>query len=161
MTATTNDTCWKERFQSLLSNIHSSIESLVGWMYSNKLKLNAQKAEVLPVASTSHLSSFGGESARIDGKRVPFSSSVRNLWVHHLDQTLSMQTTHQLCMPYSVHRTKKNSFNPTIPAESNCPARFVSHNTPAWLLQFHPCMITVQADFMLIQSPKERCKTRF
>ena len=59
-------------------------------MYSNKLKLNAEKTEVLPVASTSRLSSVGRDSVDIGGKRIPFRSSVRNLGVH-LDQTLSMQ----------------------------------------------------------------------
>ena len=65
------------------------IESLVGWMYSNKFKLNAEKTEVLPVASTSCLSLVGRDSADIGGKCIPFRSSVRNLGV--LDQTLSMQ----------------------------------------------------------------------
>ena len=46
-----------DQFQSLLCDIQTCIESLVGWMYSNKLKLNAEKTEVLPVASTSSLSS--------------------------------------------------------------------------------------------------------
>ena len=50
-----------DQFQSLLCDIQTCIESLVGWMYSNKLKLNAEKTEVLPVASTSRLSSVGRE----------------------------------------------------------------------------------------------------
>ena len=79
-----------DQFQSLLCDIQTFIESLVGWMYSNKLKLNAENTEVLPVASTSRLSSVGRDSVDTDGKRIPFRSSVRNLGVH-LDQTLSMQ----------------------------------------------------------------------
>ena len=79
-----------DQFQSLLCDIQTCIESLVGWMYSNKLKLNAEKTDVLPVASTSRLSSVGRDSVDIGGKRIPFRSSVRNLGVH-LDQTLSMQ----------------------------------------------------------------------
>ena len=77
-------------FQSLLCDIQTGIESLVDWMYSNKLKLNAEKTEVLPVAATSRLSSVGWDSVDIGGKRIPFKSSVRNLGVH-FDQTLSMQ----------------------------------------------------------------------
>ena len=79
-----------DQFQSLLCDIQTCIESLVGWMYSNKLKLNAEKTEVLPVASTSRLSSVGRDSVDIGGKRIPFRSSVRNLGVH-LYQTPSMQ----------------------------------------------------------------------
>ena len=78
------------QFQSLLCDIQTCIESLVGWMYSNKLKLKAEKTEVLPVASTSRLSSIGRDSVDIGGKRIPFRSSVRNLGVH-LDHTLSIQ----------------------------------------------------------------------
>ena len=56
------------QFQSLLCDIQTCIGSLVGWMYSNKLKLNAEKTEVLPVASTSRLSSVGRDSVDIGGK---------------------------------------------------------------------------------------------
>ena len=38
-----------DQFQSLLCDIQTCTESLVGWMYSNKLKLNAEKTEVLPL----------------------------------------------------------------------------------------------------------------
>ena len=71
-----------DQFQSLLCDIQTCIESLVGWMYRNKLKLNAEKTEVLPVASTSRLSLVGRDSVDIGGKRIPFRSSVRNLGVH-------------------------------------------------------------------------------
>ena len=75
-----------DQFQSLLCDIQTCIESLVGWMYSNKLKLNAEKTDVLPVASTSHLSSVGRDSVDIGGKCIPFRSSGV-----HLNQTLSVQ----------------------------------------------------------------------
>ena len=77
-------------FQFLLCDIQSCIESLADWMHSNKFKLNAEKTEVLPVASTSRLSSVGRDSVDIGGKRIPFRSSVRNLGIH-LDQTLYIQ----------------------------------------------------------------------
>ena len=79
-----------DQFQSLLCDIQTCTESLVDWMYSNKLKLNAEKTKVLPVTSTSRLSLVGRASADISGKHIPFKSSVRNLGVH-LNQTLSMQ----------------------------------------------------------------------
>ena len=82
-----------DQFRSLLCDIQSCIESLVDWMYSNKLRLNAEKTEkteVLPVASTSRLSSVGRDSVDIGGKHIPFKSLVRNLAVR-LDQTLSIQ----------------------------------------------------------------------
>ena len=79
-----------DQLQSLLCDIQTCTESLVDWMYSNKLKLNAEKTDVLPVASTSCFSSVDRDSVDIGGKRIPFKSSVRNLGVH-LDQTLLMQ----------------------------------------------------------------------
>ena len=65
-----------DQFQSLLSDIQTCTDSLVD---SNKLKPNAEKTEVLPVASTSRLSSVGRDSADTGGKRIPFKAPVRNL----------------------------------------------------------------------------------
>ena len=59
-------------------------------MNSNKLKLNTDKTEVMPVGSASHLESFGSECANIGRNSVPFKTSVKYLGVH-LDRTLSMQ----------------------------------------------------------------------
>ena len=59
-------------------------------LYSNKLKLNAEKTEDLPFASAFCVSSVGRDNGDIGGKRIPFKSSLRNLGVHH-DQTLSVQ----------------------------------------------------------------------
>ena len=101
-----------DQFQSLLCDIQTCIESLVGWMYSNKLKLNAEKTAVLPVASTSRLSSVDRDSADIGGKRILFKSSVRNLGVH-LDQTLSMQQdTSSVCRAAYLELRKIASIRP-------------------------------------------------
>ena len=59
-------------------------------MNSNKLKLNTDKNEVMPVGSASCLESVDSECANIGGNSVPFKTSVKYLGVH-LDKTLSMQ----------------------------------------------------------------------
>ena len=59
-------------------------------MNSNKLKLNTDKTEVMPVGSASCLESVDSECANIGGNSVPFKTSVKYLGVH-LDKTLSMQ----------------------------------------------------------------------
>ena len=59
-------------------------------MNSNKLKLNTDKTEVMPVGSASCLESVNSECANIGGNSVPFKTSVKYLGVH-LDRTLSMQ----------------------------------------------------------------------
>ena len=63
---------------------------VVVWMNSNKLKLNTDKTEVMPVGSASCLESVDSECANIGGNSVPFKTSVKYLGVH-LDKTLSMQ----------------------------------------------------------------------
>ena len=63
----------------------TEVDILICGSPSYKLKLNAEKTEVLPVASTSRLSSVGRDSVDIGGKRIRFKSSVKNLGVH-LDQ---------------------------------------------------------------------------
>ena len=59
-------------------------------MNSNKLKLNTDKTEVMPVGSSSRLESVDSESVNTGGNSVPFKTSVKYLGVH-LDRTLSMQ----------------------------------------------------------------------
>ena len=59
-------------------------------MNSNKLKLNTDKTEVMPVGSASRVALVWSECANISGNSVPFKMSVKYLGVH-LDQTLSMQ----------------------------------------------------------------------
>ena len=54
-------------------------------MNSNKLKLNTDKTDVMPVGSASCL-----KSVDIGRNSVPFKTSVKYLGVH-LDRTLSMQ----------------------------------------------------------------------
>ena len=71
-----------DQFQSLLSDIQTCIEGLMGWMCSNKLKLNTEKTDVLPVGSASRLSTVGGGSVDIGGNRIEFKTSVRNLGVY-------------------------------------------------------------------------------
>ena len=77
-------------FQSVLSNVESCIEDIVSWMQSNKLKLNADKTEVLPVGSDAQVRLVKQDSATIVGKPVTFKSSVRDLGIY-IDQTLSMK----------------------------------------------------------------------
>ena len=59
-------------------------------MNSNKLKLNTDKTEIMPVGSASCLESVDSECANIGGNSVPFKTSVKYLGVH-LDKTLSLQ----------------------------------------------------------------------
>ena len=58
-------------------------------MNSNKLMLNTDKTEVMPVGSPSCVALVESECANIGGNSVPFKMSVKYLGVH-LNQTLSM-----------------------------------------------------------------------
>ena len=74
----------------LFNGIQTCIYDVLLWMNSNKLKLNTDKTEVMPVGSTSCLESVDSECANIGGNSVPFKTSVKYLGVH-LDKTLSVQ----------------------------------------------------------------------
>ena len=78
------------QFLSVQSCIQTCIDDVLLWMNSNKLKLNRDKTEVMPVGSASCLESVDSECANIGGNSVPFKTSVKYLGVH-LDETLSMQ----------------------------------------------------------------------
>ena len=79
-----------DQFLSVQSCIQTCIDDALLWMNSNKLKLNTDKAEVMPVGSASCLESVDSECANFDGNSVPFKTSVKYIGVH-LDRTLSMQ----------------------------------------------------------------------
>ena len=59
-------------------------------MNSNKLKLNTDKTEVMPVGTSSNLKLVNCESASIGGNDIVFKKAVKYLGVK-IDQTLSMQ----------------------------------------------------------------------
>ena len=79
-----------DQFLSVQSCIQTCIDDVLLWMNSNKLKLNTDKTEVMPVGSASCLESVDSECANIGGNSVPFKTSVKYLGVH-LDKTLSVQ----------------------------------------------------------------------
>ncbi|WP_419600785.1 reverse transcriptase domain-containing protein [Thiolapillus sp.] len=79
-----------DQFDSVQSCIQTCIGDVLIWMNSNKLKLNTDKTEVMPVGSASRVALVESECANIGGNSVPFKMSVKYLGVH-LDQTLSMR----------------------------------------------------------------------
>ena len=79
-----------DQFLSVQSCIQTCIDDVLLWMNSNKLKLNTDKTEIMPVGSASCLESVDSECANIGGNSVPFKTSVKHLGVH-LDKTLSVQ----------------------------------------------------------------------
>ena len=87
-----------DQFQSLLSDIQTCVESLAGWMYSNKLKLLSimQKRLKFFPSPLPYLPPLFGQQreCRRRLKVHPFKPSVRNLGVL-LDQTLCNNTSHQ------------------------------------------------------------------
>ena len=79
-----------EEFSSTQSSVVACIDDVLSWMNSNKLKLNTDKTEVMPVGPPSRLGLFDVESANIDGNEIAFKTAVKYLGVK-IDQSLSMQ----------------------------------------------------------------------
>ncbi|MGB5557614.1 MAG: reverse transcriptase family protein, partial [Paracoccaceae bacterium] len=79
-----------DEFPSVQTDIKTCVDDVLSWMNSNKLKLNTDKTEVLPVGTQSSLRLVESDSTVIGGSSIPFQSSVRYLGVQ-IDQTLSMR----------------------------------------------------------------------
>ena len=79
-----------DQFLSVQSCIQTCIDDVLLWININKLTLNTDKTEVMPIGSASCLESVDSECANIGGNSVPFKTSVKYLGVH-LDKTLSVQ----------------------------------------------------------------------
>ena len=77
-------------FSSAVLSVQECVSDVLAWMDSNKLKLNADKTEVMSVCSKSNLGLVGSSSINLCGTDIPFQTSVKYLGVK-LDQTLSMQ----------------------------------------------------------------------
>jgi hypothetical protein len=78
-----------EDFHSVQLDVKTCIDDVLSWMDSNKLMLNTDKTEVLPVGAPSRLRLVESDSTVIGSSSIPFKNSVRYLGVQ-IDQTLSM-----------------------------------------------------------------------
>jgi hypothetical protein len=77
-------------FSFLQSSVQACCQDVLRWMNSNKLMLNTQKTELMPVGSTVRLGLVGSDSAKIGSSHVSFQKSVKYLGVT-IDNTLSMK----------------------------------------------------------------------
>ena len=93
-------------------------------MDSNKLKLNTDKTEVMPVASASYVALAENECANIGGKSVPIKTPVTYLIVH-LDWTLFMwQHIECVCRTSFLELRRAESIRPYFSQSST--ARLVA-----------------------------------
>ena len=77
-------------FNSTVLSVQTCISDLHVWMDSNKLFMNADKTELMPVGTTSCLKQLHTPPIPIMGESIAPKSSVKYLGVT-IDQTLSMQ----------------------------------------------------------------------
>ena len=87
-----------KHFAKLLLDIQSCAESVRDWMTCNRLRMNDDKTEIMPVGTKAKLKSVPeASSLTLSGSTIPFSYKVRNLGVY-LDSNLSMdQHVNFLC----------------------------------------------------------------
>ena len=75
----------------LIMNVQSCIEAVKAWMAPNKLKMNDDKTEMMPVATSQKLRSLDADHVCIGSDRVNFTNKAKNLGVI-LDSCLSMDS---------------------------------------------------------------------
>ena len=87
-----------EHFAKLLLDIQSCAESVTDWMACNRLRMNDNKTEIIPVGTKAKLKSVPQTSSlTLSGSTIPFSYKIRNLGVY-LDSDLSIdQHVNLLC----------------------------------------------------------------
>ncbi|KAK7094370.1 hypothetical protein V1264_005945 [Littorina saxatilis] len=79
-----------KQFTELVQSIESCSDHIKQWMTVNKLKMNDDKTEIMPVGKQSNLKLLSETSSlTLSDTTVTFSSKVKNLGVH-LDSSLSM-----------------------------------------------------------------------
>ena len=79
-----------EHFAKLLLDIQSCAESVRDWMACNRLRMNDDKTETMPVGTKAKLKFVPQTSSlTLSGSIIPFSYKVKNLGVY-LDSNLSM-----------------------------------------------------------------------
>ena len=113
-------------------------------MNSNKLKLNTDKTEVMPVGSASRLESVDSECANIGGNSVPFKTSVKYLGVH-LDRTLSVQKhISSVCCAFFLELRRITSNRPYL--SQSAAARLVAAMVISHLDYCNSVLIGLPAD---------------
>ena len=79
-----------EHFAKLLLDIQSCAESVTDWVACNRLRMNDDKTEIMPVGTKAKLKSVPQTSClTLSGSTLRFTYKVRNLGVY-LDSNLSM-----------------------------------------------------------------------
>ena len=78
-----------DNMSDLLDCMQSCVSEVNIWMRSNKLKMNNDKTEVLPIATVHKLPSIENNTLQVDSETVPFSNKVKNLGVY-IDSNLNM-----------------------------------------------------------------------
>ena len=76
-----------DQFDSAQSCIQTCIGDVLIWMNNNKVKLNIDKTEVMPVGSASRVALVESECANIGGNSVPFKTQQVSFILSAVDIT--------------------------------------------------------------------------
>ena len=79
-----------DNFTEALDSLATCTEDVSRWMSQNKLKINTDKTEVMPVGIKSCLNKISEHSIELDGLKIEFKECIKYLGVY-LDPTLSMK----------------------------------------------------------------------
>ena len=95
--------------------VQQAVERIKIWMTNNKLKLNEDKTELIPIATSHKLKSVPNSSTvTFSGTQIPFSNTVRNLGVY-LDRSLSMEAhVNTLCKSIFLELRRISQIRPLL-----------------------------------------------
>ena len=114
--------CQSDATSSLTNTVSQCVDSISKWMRSNRLQLNANKAEVMWCSWTRKLSQLPSCSFSVAGALVCPVNSVRDLHIHSSTTTsLRLLTFSELCHAVSPHTASFVTFVDTSPMTASVP----------------------------------------
>ena len=103
---------------SLAENMQDCIVQVADWMRANRLKMNDDKTEAIPVGTPYRLNEISIQSIAFAETVIPFSSSAKNLGVF-LDESLSMEIhISHLCRVLYFHLRRLSKIRPFLTVDA-------------------------------------------
>ena len=103
------------QLQDIIQSTQCCISDMKDWMKNNKLRLNEDKTDMIPISARKVLNNAPLPSEIcLNGPYIKLSQTVHNLGIT-LDQTLSFQQHYFKRLSYLLSWAPRNQHNPSLP----------------------------------------------